>query len=134
MDEIKRQLADLKFKLVEGENNILHQKILAQAPMLIVEDSQVIIFANERVNSIFSFIYNELEGKQLRELIPVRLRSQHDLHFSKYFENPSYRGMGIHNMDLVGMKKGGEEFKVKIQLEPWAHDTKWYVTATIIET
>lgn len=111
----------------------MEQKILEQAPMIIVDKSSMIIWANERVNLIFGFIFNAVEGKKLVELIPERFREIHEKHFNKYFEDPTYRSMGKHDQELIGLRKDGKEFKVRIQLEPWAHNKKWYVTGTIIE-
>jgi hypothetical protein len=78
-------------------------------------------------------IYNEIEGKLITDLMPESYRKRHDAHLSNYNKIPSYRNMGEHGMTLKGMKKGGLEFDIKISLEPFIHDQKTYVLATIFE-
>jgi PAS domain S-box-containing protein len=133
MDQIREKLADLKLGLL-SDRNLLKEKILDQAPCIVADaDTGIIVFASKRVNDIFGMIYNEIEGKLITDLMPESYRKRHDAHLSNYNKIPSYRNMGEHGMTLKGMKKGGLEFDIKISLEPFIHDQKTYVLATIFE-
>lgn len=134
MDDIKQRLADLKFKLVHGDRNTIHEKILDQAPCIVVEMSTgLIVFASKRINEIFGYIYNEIEGKKITDLMPEEYRARHDAHLSNYSKIPKFRNMGTTDMSLRGLKKDKTEFSIKISLEPFFEDQTGFVLATIIE-
>src|SRR5687768_1977190 len=133
MDQIREQLADLKLNLVQGDRNVLHEKVLAQAPCIITDmKTGIIIFASERVNQIFGYIFNELEGKTVADLMPESYRKRHSQHLHNYSKIPTYRNMGEHGQTLKGLKKDGTEFDIKISLEPFIHEQKGYVLATLM--
>lgn len=134
MDDIREKLADLKLGLVNAERDVIKEKILDQAPCIVADvNSGTIIFASKRVNDIFGMIYNEIEGKLITDLMPKSYRDRHNKHLEGYSKSPSYRNMGAHGMTLKGLKKGNVEFDIKISLEPFIHDQKTYVLATIFE-
>lgn len=134
MDDIKNKLATLKLALVHGDKNIFFEKIQDQAPCIIVEmNSGLIVYATKRINDVFGYIHNELEGKNIVDLMPERYRERHDTHLKSYVQNPKYRNMGSHGMTLKGVKKNEVEFDLKISLEPFFEDQTGFVLATIIE-
>lgn len=134
MDEIKQQLADLKLKLVHGDRNILMEKITDQAPCIIAEmNTGLIVFASKRINDVFGYIYNEVEGRNIKDLMPEKYRGKHDNNLKEYSQNPKFRNMGREGMTLKGIKKDGVEFDIKISLEPFFEDMSGFVLATIIE-
>lgn len=135
MDNIKERIADVKLKLADGDRNILNEKIIEMAPCLIIElKSQLIVKATKRVNDLFGFIYNEMEGKLISDLIPAMLKAKHDDHLKTYLANPTKRNMGHRDMILKGIKKDKSEISVKIGLEPFFEDGTCYVIGTVIET
>lgn len=134
MDDIKQRLADLKFKLVHGDRNTIHEKILDHAPCIVVEMSTgLIIFASNRINEMFGYIYNEIEGMKVSDLMPEDYRKRHDAHLANYAKMPKYRNMGTTDMTLKGLTKNKTEFNIKISLEPFFEDQSGFVIATIIQ-
>lgn len=134
MSEIKNRLAELKLKLVHGDKNIFLDKIQEQAPCIIAEmNTGLIIFASKRVNEIFGCIYNELEGKQVEDLMPEEFRARHGSNLMAYAKSPKYRNMGKEGMTLKGMRKDKTQFDIKIALEPFYEDGEGFVLATIME-
>jgi PAS domain S-box-containing protein len=132
MDEIRKELANLKFKLINEDRNLLHDKILDQAPCIITEmHSGLIVFASKRVNDIFGYIHNELEGKNISHLMPEKYRGRHAAHLANYSKTPTYRNMGEHGMVLRGLKKDKTEFDIKISLEPFYEEGSAFVLATL---
>jgi len=133
-DEVKQRLADLKLKLVHGDRNIFREKIMEQAPCIIAEmRTGLIVFASKRINDIFGYIHNELEGMSVEQLMPAGFRLNHENHLKNYSKNPKYRNMGQHGMTLKGMRKDETEFNLKISLEPFFEDSDGFVLATILE-
>jgi PAS domain S-box-containing protein len=134
MDDIKQKLADLKLKLVHGERNVLMEKIIDQAPCIIAEmETGLIVFASKRINDVFGYIYNEIEGKKVTDLMPADLKSRHDAHLANYSKMPKFRNMGAEGMVLKGRRKDGKEINIKISLEPFIEDMSGFVLATILE-
>jgi len=134
MDEIREQLAELKLKLVHGDKNVLLEKIVDQAPCIIAEmKTGLIVFASKRINDVFGYIYNSIEGKNIKDLMPESYRGKHDANLEGYAKNPKFRNMGREGMTLKGLKKDGQEFDIKISLEPFIEDMSGFVLATIIE-
>jgi len=134
MDDLKQTLADLKFKLASGEANVILTKIREQAPCIVTHmKSGLIIFASKRVNDIFGYIYNELEGKEVEDLMPEEYRIRHGANLANYAKFPKYRNMGKEGMPLRGMRKDKTEFDIKIALEPFYEDGEGFVLATIME-
>jgi|SRR6185503_8340903 PAS domain S-box-containing protein len=134
MDEVRNRLADLKLKLVHGDRNIFMEKIQEQAPCIVTEMATgLIIFASKRVNDIFGYIHNELEGKEVEDLMPPEYRVRHSANLANYSKFPKYRNMGSEGMTLKGMRKDKSEFDIKIALEPFYEDGVGFVLATIME-
>jgi PAS domain S-box-containing protein len=134
MDDIKSKLADLKFKLVNEDRNIFHEKVLALAPAIIVHvDSGIIVHASESVNHMFGYIVNELEGMEVNKLLPGSLRNPHSEHLKKYMSEPKQRNMGGHGRPLKGLKKSSQEFEVKVSLYPFVEDREVFALGFIME-
>lgn len=132
-NEIRSKLADLKLNLVHANRNIIHEKVLSWAPCIIAEmETGIIIFASERVNQLFGYISNSIEGLKVTDLMPDSYRKRHDAHLSNYAKIPTHRNMGEHGQTLKGLRKDGSEFNVKISLEPFYYEQKGYVLASII--
>lgn len=134
MDKIRNSLADLKLKLVHGDRNIVLDKIQERAPCIVTEmKTGLIVFASKRVNDIFGYIHNELEGKRVSDLMPDSYRARHDANLENYAKFPKHRNMGSEGMTLKGMRKDKSEFDIKISLEPFFEDGEGFVLATIME-
>jgi len=133
-NDIKNRLADLKLKLVNGDRNVFKEKILDRAPCIITEmKTGLILFASNKVNHIFGYIYNEIEGLNVKDLMPETYRKRHDDNLKGYSGSPKVRNMGTTGMPLKGLKKDGTEFDIKISLEPFFEDQTGFVLATLME-
>lgn len=96
-------------------------------------ETGLIVFASKRINDVFGYIHNEIEGKNIKDLMPDRYRGKHDNNLKGFNENPKFRNMGREGMTLKGLKKNKTEFDIKISLEPFFEDMSGFVLATIIE-
>lgn len=134
MNEVKEQLADLKLKLVDAGRNVFHEKVLSLAPALILHvESGLIVFATPGVCGMFNYLVNELEGLPIENLIPAAFKEKHRGHLVNYKNDPKQRNMGQHGMSLMGVKKHGAEFSVKIALYPFVEDKTLFVLAFVFE-
>ena len=98
--------------------------------ILIVNERQKITASNSAANKMFDYADGELNGEPLEILLPERFRNKHDNLFSTFMSHGKARQMGP-EVDLVGIRKGGEEFPLEISLNPFKLLRKKYVLALI---
>lgn len=116
-----RQRAENKFK-----------ELLDSAPdaMVIVNESGLIELINTQAENVFGYSKSELQGQAIEVLIPARFAKKHPKHRSTFFTNPKLRPMGA-NLELLGLRKNGEEFPVEISLSPLETEEGMLVSAAI---
>lgn len=93
--------------------------LLESAPdaILIVDRRGHITLSNHRVQELFGYRPNELEGGSVELLVPERFRAAHLRHRLVFNEAPQARPMGV-GLELFGLHKNGTEFPVEISLSP----------------
>lgn len=103
-----RQAAEAKFRnLVE----------FASEAMLIVDANGFIDLVNAQTEKLFGYARDEMLGKPIEILMPLRFRSRHAVHVDSYFVAPEVRIMGS-TIDLIGLRKDGSEFPAEVGLSP----------------
>jgi PAS domain S-box-containing protein len=76
-----------------------------------IDDSQRITSFNEGAAKIFGYATNELIGAPVEVLIPERFRRSHGQHIERFAAAPVVsRRMGERGMEIIGLRKNGEEF------------------------
>ena len=85
--------------------------------ILVVDANGVLLSVNPAIEHIFGYGPGELINQKLEILIPDKLRKNHLSHREKYTKNPIPRPMD-RNMDLLGLKKNGSQFPIKVSLSP----------------
>ncbi len=73
---------------------------------------------------------DELIGKNVEALIPADRHGDHEGHRANYWANPVTRPMG-QGLTLLGRRKDGSQFPVKISLSPVESEVGLRVTAVI---
>lgn len=93
--------------------------VLEAAPdaMIVVDRGQRIVLINRRTEELFGFSRDELVGQSLEIMIPERLHRRHDEHVRRFADQPTPRSMGG-GRPLLGRKRDGTEFEVRISLSP----------------
>jgi PAS domain S-box-containing protein len=93
--------------------------LLEAAPdaMIVSDRTGTILLANALMAEMFGYGPAELIGQPIAVLLPLRFRERHDAHQAKFFSHPGKRPMGA-GMELLGLRKNGEEFPVEISLSP----------------
>jgi PAS domain S-box-containing protein len=102
----------------------------ASMGIVVVDDRGNIQSMNPFALRLFGFSEEELIGKPIEELIPLRFHTDHLHHRRAYAANPKSRPMG-HGVNLFAMKKGGTEFPVEVSLGHFQSNTGSHVIVFI---
>ncbi|HXD11800.1 MAG TPA: diguanylate cyclase [Anaerolineales bacterium] len=101
--------------------------------VFLVEQTGTITYSNHLAESIFGYEKNQLIGKPIDNLLPLKYRPQHQEHRSHYLAHPVLRPMGI-LPNLIGIRKNGEEFPIDVGLNPVWLDRGIIVICSVIDT
>jgi PAS domain S-box-containing protein len=106
--------------------------LLESAPdaMVIVNAHGEIQLANAETTKLFGYRREELIGRDVEMLIPLRYHGRHPGHRSDFFSAPQARAMGA-QLDLSGRRKDGVEFPIEISLSPLETEDGLLATAAI---
>ncbi len=83
--------------------------------VLVVDADGIITFTNALAAKMFGYTEAELVGASVESLLPEKYRPHHLKVRAEYFASPTTRAIGS-GLELVGIKKDGEEFPVAISL------------------
>ena len=107
--------------------------VLETAPdaIVVIDRRGVIVQVNAQTEKMFGYHRQELEGKKVEILVPIRNREKHVQDRRGFFKEPYIRAMGEKGKPLFGLRKDGREFPVEISLSPLKTDQGILVTSTI---
>jgi diguanylate cyclase (GGDEF)-like protein/PAS domain S-box-containing protein len=100
--------------------------------MLLVDEHQRIVFANQKTLDLFGYDAETLRGLSVESLMPERFRADHPGHMQAYFRDARPRPMAF-NRDLKGLTSDGRELDLEIGLAPLELDQRLLVLASIID-
>lgn len=111
-----------------------YRHIIESAPcgIIIVNKNGDIETVNPQTAILFGYSVEEMIGKSVDSLIPVRYQHQHPQHRKNFKENPSHRIMGT-GSDIFGLTKKGDEFPAEIGLAQFFDGDAPKTLATIID-
>ncbi len=83
--------------------------------LVVVDRMGQIVLLNPRMEELFGYGADELEGRTIEVLIPEAARGRHQAQRNKYQEDPAKRPMGT-GRELFGRRKDGSVFPVEVSL------------------
>lgn len=109
-----------------------YAQLLEAAPdgIVVVDDRGTIQLANRKAELLFGWTRQELVGKPLETLVPLRARAGHPKHRDGYARDPRNRPMGT-GLELTALRADGTEFPVDISLSPFETDEGTFVSAAV---
>jgi PAS domain S-box-containing protein len=102
----------------------------ASMGIVVVNSKSIIQSVNPFALHLFGYTIEELIGKPIEILIPIRYHDRHVSHTNAYRTNPKNRSMG-NGMDLFAIKKDGKEFSVEVSLGNYEVNDDKHVIAFI---
>jgi len=110
-----------------------YRHITEYAPcgIIIANENGEIETVNPQTCILFGYDKEEMIGKSVDSLIPLRYQHQHVKHRQNFKQNPSHRRMGL-GRDIFGLTKLGDEFPAEIGLAQFFDGDSPKTLATII--
>jgi PAS domain S-box-containing protein len=107
--------------------------VLETAPdgVVVIDRRGTIVLVNKQTETMFGYSREELIGKKVEILVPIRHQRAHVAQRHSYFDKPRIRAMGQMDRPLFGLHKDGREFPVEISLSPLPTENGILVTSTI---
>lgn len=102
------------------------------AAMIMAAASGEVRYANAETERMFGYRREEIVGRSVELLVPVRLRRRHAFFRRSYMEHPSRRVMGA-GRDLRARRRDGSEFPIEIGLVPLHTQSGLFVTAMVVD-
>ncbi|MGD0722126.1 MAG: PAS domain S-box protein [Roseiarcus sp.] len=95
------------------------RQIVESAPnaMIVIDADGVIELVNLQAEQLFGYLRDELAGRPIDMLLPVRFRTGHIDHRAAFWIAPTQRAMGV-GPDPFALRKDGGEFPVEVALGP----------------
>jgi len=100
--------------------------------IILVNSKGKILLANPATEQLFNYSREELVGKPVEILIPMRYHMHHEGYRNQFHAAPSNRRMG-HGRDLYAKSKSGSEFPVEISLSHFRQNNESFVIAFIVD-
>lgn len=106
---------------------------LSSAAMVMSDRLGRIVLTNGVAECLFGYAKEELHGKTVESLMPLRFQAAHPGHRAGFHKEPgAKRAMGV-GRDLHALRKDGTEFPAEIGLSRMQGREGEYVVATIID-
>lgn len=100
--------------------------------ILVVDQNGKVTASNDRMQEIFGYDREELEGNHFEVLIPDLYREKHKHHFSGFIKDHSKRRMAS-GRTLYGKHKDGHKVPIEVGLTPARIEGVLFVVALIID-
>jgi diguanylate cyclase (GGDEF)-like protein/PAS domain S-box-containing protein len=126
------ELRQTRQKLLASEERAQMMFFKNPVALLVTDDEGRIKAANHKAASLFRTSQQELENRQVEELIPDRLRGEHCRHREDYRDSPSHRAMDS-SRELVAKAVDHTEFPAEIGLCPIEIDGAPHVICAITD-
>ena len=94
------------------------------------DENGKIIFFNHSLTKIFGYTKEDLTGKPLTILMPIRYHKNYLISLQKFKESGKHRIIGK-TVTTIGLKKDKSEFPFEMSLSAWKSEQKIYFTSII---
>ena len=113
----------------------IYQLIFESSPtgILVVDENGKIILANQQLGEMFGYAREQLIGRPVEDLVPLRFRRRHRSLRGSFLLNHSRRNLGTRK-EFTGLRGDGYEFPVEIGLNCVQDGGRTVAMAVLVET
>jgi PAS domain S-box-containing protein len=111
--ESKHQRVEEALRVSETKHRALLESV--SDGVIVTDADGYITLVNARTEEMFGYRRDELVGQKVEILLPRHVWSVHEKHRERFLSQPRQRPMGV-GLDLVGLRKNGQEFPVGVSL------------------
>ncbi len=104
----------------------------APSGLLMTDASGRIVLVNREIERMFGYSREELLGRPIEMLVPLRSRGAHPGFRAEFLGEPRVRAMGA-GRDLFGVRKDGVEVPVEIGLTPVPTEDGLFVLGAVVD-
>lgn len=108
---IKRAQTELDLRLSEQRFRTLAET--ASDAIVTINEQSCILYINPATERLFGFTAEELVGRHLSDLMPERMRAQHEAGLARYLSS-GVRNIPWSGVELPALHRSGREFPVEI--------------------
>jgi len=115
------------------QSSTLLREIIESAPvaLVMIDCDGCIVLINAEAETLFGYRRDELLGRTVEDLIPIRFRGLHPAFRTGFFAEPQSRRMGV-GRELFGLRNDGSEFPIEIGLKPIRTNDRLFVLSAIV--
>ncbi len=119
--------------MLESERELFPLAVdLCPSGMLAIDAESRIVLVNREIERMFGYAREELLGRSIETLVPIRAREVHPHDRARYMRAPTARPMGS-GRDLHGLRKDGTEVPVEIGLNPVETKDGLVILASVVD-
>jgi PAS domain S-box-containing protein len=100
-------------------------------PLVVVDREHRVDYMNRPAQELFGYSQSEVLGRPAAMLLPARFRAAHADHLERSFAQPKFRRIQA-DQPLVGERKGGTEFPIRLTSTPISTDDTLLLCTVIL--
>jgi PAS domain S-box-containing protein len=112
-NEMSRHLKELYTKIQVSENRLKTIFDAAADGIVMIDKDGVILTVNPATSIIFGYEQGELEGRNVKELMPSPYRENHDQYIANYIQRGETKVLG-RRRETEGQRRDGSTFPVEL--------------------
>ena len=135
-EKLEREITERKRAVKAVIDNEKRQRVMLESlpnALLLVDKDGNIELMNSRAEQYFGYQKEEIIGKSVETLIPVRFKQSHKKYVHSYSQKPVSRPMDKAKRNLFGRRKDGSEFPVDVALMPIQINDKTFILSSIVD-
>lgn len=137
-EKLKARVRELEEALAcrEAESPLMNpfRLVVDSAPygMVVSDQEGQIVMVNPHAEKMFGYSAADFAGRKIEDLVPPRLRGDHEGMRHGFHDSPASRSMGA-GRELFACRSDGTEFPVEIALTPLPAESGMLVLSSIID-
>ena len=131
--QLLEAIRDSQQQLLQGEDRLEAIISIAGSALISIDDEFRITLFNHQAEKVFGYAAHEVLGKSLNMLLPERFRHSHERQIVNFSLHGDQVRMSLDRMDVIGLRKNGEEFPVEASISQMLLGEKKIFTVALVD-